>query len=375
MGYVAVKGGAEAIENAEKLMTYERIKGASAPLDVEQIKEQLHLMVDRVMGEGSLYAPDLAALAIKQSAGDALEAAFMLRAYRTTLSRLAYALPQSTAEMRVIRRISAAFKEIPGGQILGPTPDYTMRLLDFELLDDSSEKRRQTINDLFRGVELSGIQPLPETFPKVIELLRNEGLVERTIRGASQTKDVNRDIFDVTRQSLVFPAPRSAALQTMARAETGGLLLLAYSSMRGYGDIHPTIGELRVGYIPVRVKHPRTGEPYTAGEIKVTEAEVIARMTGSDGTPRFSLGYALCFGHNETKAIAMAVLDRAMQTEEPKMISENQEFVLSHSDGIESMGFCNHYKLPHYITFQSDLDRLRKAQKEAGQCAESENDA
>jgi alpha-D-ribose 1-methylphosphonate 5-triphosphate synthase subunit PhnI len=374
MGYVAVKGGAEAIENAEKLMMWERIKGASEPLDVQQIKEQLHLMVDRVMGEGSLYAPDLAALAIKQSAGDTLEASFMLRAYRATLPRIACSLPQSTAEMRVIRRISAAFKEIPGGQILGPTPDYTMRLLDFELLDDSSEKRRQKINDLFRGVDINRIQPLPDTFPKVIELLRNEGLVERIIRGKKQAENENRDIFDVTRQSLAFPAPRSAALQTMARAETGGLLLLAYSSMRGYGDIHPTIGELRVGFIPVRIKHPRTGLPYTTGEIKVTEAEVVARFTGSDGTPRFSLGYALCFGHNETKAISMAVLDRAMQTKEPKMASENQEFVLSHIDGIESMGFCNHYKLPHYITFQSDLDRLRKAQKEAGQGAGKKND-
>ena len=152
-------------------------------------------------------------------------------------------------------------------------------------------------------------------------------------------------------------------MQTMARGETGGLLLLAYSNMRGYGDIHPTIGELRVGYIPVRIKHPYTGEPYTVGEIKVTEAEVIAKFTGKDGSPKFTLGYGLCFGNNETKAISMAVLDRAMQAEEPKMVSENQEFVLSHIDGIESMGFCNHYKLPHYITFQSDLDRLRKAQE------------
>jgi alpha-D-ribose 1-methylphosphonate 5-triphosphate synthase subunit PhnI len=365
MGYVAVKGGTEAIENAARLLAYERIKGDSDPLQVLQIKEQLRLLVDRVMGEGSLYAPDLAALAIKQSAGDALEAAFMLRAYRTTLSRLAYSIPQSTAEMRVIRRISAAFKEIPGGQILGPTSDYTLRLLDFELLEDAGEKRRLMINELFCGIDAARIQPLPDSFPKVIELLRNEGLVARTIRDDSSEVVDNKEIFDVTRQSLAFPAPRSASLQTMARAETGGLLLLAYSSMRGYGDIHPTIGELRVGYIPVRIKHPRTGEPYTAGEIEVTEAEVIAKFTGSGGRPRFSLGYGLCFGHNETKAISMAVLDRAMQTEEPTMASENQEFVLSHIDGIESMGFCNHYKLPHYITFQSDLDRLRRAQSEA----------
>ena len=44
--------------------------------------------------------------------------------------------------------------------------------------------------------------------------------------------------------------------------------------------------------------------------------------------------------------------------------NQDQEFVLLHVDGIESMGFCNHYKLPHYVTFQSDLDRLRHAQQQ-----------
>lgn len=365
MGYVAVKGGKDAIENAGKLLAYERIKGNSEPLEVEQIKEQLYLLVDRVMSEGSLYAPELAALAIKQSAGDTFEAAFMLRAYRTTLPRVAYSIPQSAKGMRVIRRISAAFKDIPGGQILGHTPDYTLRLLDFELLNDTPEKRESYIRELFNGIDAA--PPIPDSFPKVIEVLRNEGLLIESV--SSQN-----GIFDITRQSLTFPASRSAAMQTMARGETGGLLLLAYSNMRGYGDIHPTIGELRVGYIPVVIKHPHTDKPYIIGEVKVTEAEVIARFTGKDSSPKFTLGYGLCFGHNETKAISMAVLDRAMQAEEPKpvpevlnrgMVSENQEFVLSHIDGIESMGFCNHYKLPHYITFQSDLDRLRKAQEKS----------
>jgi len=365
MGYVAVKGGTEAIENAGKLLTYERIKGNSRPLEVEQIKEQLYLAVDRIISEGSLYAPELAALAIKQSAGDTLEASFMLRAYRTTLPRVGYSIPQSTKEMRVIRRISAAFKDIPGGQILGPTSDYTLRLLNFELLNDSKEKQEEYIRALFKDIEPSAfsLQPFPESFPKVIEVLRKEGLL---VEEEQSTANNQNGIFDITRHSLTFPAPRSATMQAMARAETGGLLLLAYSNMRGYGDIHPTIGELRVGYIPVRIKHPYTGKPYAVGEIKVTEAEVVAKFTGKDGSPKFTLGYGLCFGNNETKAISMAVLDRAMQAEEPKMVSENQEFVLSHIDGIESMGFCNHYKLPHYITFQSDLDRLRKAQEKSG---------
>lgn len=358
MGYVAVKGGTEAIENSVNALAYERIKGNSEPLKVDQIREQLHFLVDRVMGEGSLYAPELAALAVKQAAGDTLEAAYMLRAYRTTKPRVGYSLPQAASEMRVIRRISASFKEVPGGQILGPTTDYTLRLLDFELLDESREKKEAYIRFLFK--DLSYSCPLPESFPKVIEVLRKENLLVERVRGVE-----GESICDVTMQSLAFPAPRSARLQSMARGETGGLLLLAYSNMRGYGDIHPTIGELRVGYMPLRIRHPHTGESYTVGEVKVTEAEVIAKFEGNEGGPKFTLGYGLCFGHNETKAISMAVLDRAMQTEEPKMASESQEYVFSHIDGIESMGFCNHYKLPHYVTFQSDLDRLRKAQEES----------
>jgi alpha-D-ribose 1-methylphosphonate 5-triphosphate synthase subunit PhnI len=161
---------------------------------------------------------------------------------------------------------------------------------------------------------------------------------------------------------MIYPAERSAVLQSMARGETGGLLALAYSSMRGYGNVHPTIGELRVGYIPVMIFHPYTKKPYCAGEVKVTEAEIVARFDNSDGKPMFTVGYGLCFGQNEIKAISMAILDRTTQAAEPKTPAENQEFVLSHIDGIEAMGFCNHWKLPHYVDFQSDLDRLRKAQ-------------
>ncbi len=353
MGYVAVKGGSQAIDQAAQLLTYDRVKGSSRPLELEQIKEQLYLAVDRVMGEGSLYAPDLAALALKQAAGDTLEAAFILRAYRATKPRLGYTIPQPTEAMRVVRRISAAFKDVPGGQILGASTDYTLRLLDFELLDDSSEKRETYLRELFN--QLHEVDPLPESFPKVIEILRQENLLV----ARAPANDGTSGIFDLTRQSVTYPAARSTALQAMARGETGGLLLLAYSSMRGYGDIHPAIGELRVGFLPVKIKSPDGGEPRTVGEVQVTEAEVLARFDSQDGSPKFTLGYGMCFGHNEIKAISMAILDRTMQAPEPELPCESQEFVLSHIDGIESMGFCNHWKLPHYVTFQSDLDRLR----------------
>lgn len=359
MGYVAVKGGTEAIEQSNSLFAWLRQQGDSSPLGIDQVRDQLFLGVDRVMGEGSLYAPNHAALALKQAAGDTFEAAFMLRAYRATQPRLGYSLVADTSRMRILRRISSAFKEIPGGQILGPTSDYAMRLLDFELLEDSRARREAFRERLFGGAVPA--EGLPDSFPKVIEILRREGLlVERQPPAGSGEAE---EIGDITRQSPTFPASRSAALQSLARGETGGLLLLAYSSMRGYGNIHPTLGELRVGYVPLEIRHPHNGERLQVGEVKVTEAEVVAHFESDGGRPRFSLGYGLCFGQNELKAISMGVLDRTMRTPEPSVPAEDQEFVLSHIDGIESMGFCNHWKLPHYVDFQSDLDRLRKAQR------------
>ena len=114
--YVAVKGGERAIDAADAWRAEER-RGdpAVAELSVPQIREQLALAVNRVMAEGSLYDPDLAALAIKQTRGDLIEAIFLIRACRTTLPRLGVSRPVEMALMAVSRRISATFKDLPGG--------------------------------------------------------------------------------------------------------------------------------------------------------------------------------------------------------------------------------------------------------------------
>ncbi|RLB83077.1 MAG: carbon-phosphorus lyase [Deltaproteobacteria bacterium] len=353
MGYIAVRGGEQAITNAEILLHYYRISGSSAPLTTEQILEQLPLAVDRVMSEGALYAPELAAAALKQAAGDTLEASFLLRAHRSSVSRIGASEIINTERMRVVRRISAAFKDIPGGQVLGATPDYTHHLIRFELLTDEVKARRK-LTQAFEALAQKG-EPIPDTFPKVVSMLRAKGLLP-------QKNPKNTQPYDITLQPLEFPAPRSARLQVLARAETGGILALAYANMRGYGYVHPVVGELRVGEVPLYFKSSAEKKDVLLGWLRVTECEVITRMEKSktDSRPQFTLGYGLCFGHNEIKAISMAVLDRALMSEEPKSPTEDQEFVLLHTDGIEASGFCLHYKLPHYVTFQSDLERIRK---------------
>ena len=135
--YVAVKGGERAIDNAHAWLAEERRGDTAVPeLTVAQIREQMALAVNRVMAEGSLYDPDLARLAIKQARGDLIEAIFLIRAYRTTLPRFGGSNPIETETMQCDRRVSATFKDAPGGQVLGPTFDYTHRLLDFKLAAD-----------------------------------------------------------------------------------------------------------------------------------------------------------------------------------------------------------------------------------------------
>jgi alpha-D-ribose 1-methylphosphonate 5-triphosphate synthase subunit PhnI len=314
-------------------------------------------LTSRVISEGGLYHPQLAALALKQFQGDTLEAAFALRTYRSTKPRLLETPLQDTSNMRCIRRISSAFKDIPGGQMLGATFDYALRLLRLDLANEDPAAFRQVAKKFLGNTPEAD---LPDSFPKVLDALRDQGLLPPVVT-------VRDEPFDITRDPLVFPVPRSAALATMARAETGSLLAMAYSNMRGYGDVHPTVAELRVGYMPVMLPHPVTGELMEAGEVLVTECEVVAmyESENSGDIPVFTLGYGACFGHNEVKAISMAILDRALQKgmrDGPDNPSEDPEFVLLHVDGVDSMGFASHYKMPHYVTFQSDMDRLRTTQ-------------
>ncbi len=354
MGYVAIKGGEDAIANAAKLVEFYRLRDRTSPIAIEQIQSQLRLLVDKIMGEASLYAPEHAALTLKQNEGDVFESAFMLRAYRATLQRRYTSQTLSTREMFVRRRISSAFREIPGGQILGPTRDYTQRLLEAGLAEENIVGVEAFLAEFTATASVTSATSAVPTLPKVIDLLTAQGLL-REVEGG------DRRLVDVTREAIKFPAPRSAALQMLARAETGGLMALAYSAQRGFGSAHATVGELRVGEVPLRVRDAR-GRLRVIGRMRLTEAEMISKILvpKKDAAPSLSLGYGLCFGQNETKAIAMGVLDRTMRTggDAP---CQNQEFVLYHTEGVESYGFTNHLKLPHYVTFQSGLDNLRQA--------------
>jgi alpha-D-ribose 1-methylphosphonate 5-triphosphate synthase subunit PhnI len=312
--------------------------------------------------------------------------------------------------MQCARRISAAFKDIPGGQILGATRDYSHRLIDFNLRRETSETVRELRKEmkhiwkeeweeaglgkeddkqamgkntleifesddaeaeaeaepLFSGERLGRL-------PKVADYLRSQGLL-------AQYDSDDTTPSDATMEPLVFPTPRSMRLQILARGMTQGVIALGYAGIRGFGLGHPTVAELRYGNIEIAIDHPLgahensaekdsyqadKGSAYYVGAIPVTEVEGVfeIEVEKADGGKEFTfdLGYGMVMGHGETKAIAMSVLDFCLRSEDKRFPTQDEEFVLYHVDGIEATGFISHLKLPHYVTFQSKLSSVRKA--------------
>ncbi len=391
MGYVAVRGGGKAIEESLKLLESERVH-SSAAWDAEEIAGTFPELVDQVMGEASLYAPQLAALALKQAQGSPDEAVFLLRAFRSTLERPYVSRPVDTGAMRADRRISAAFKDVPGGQVLGATRDYSHRLLAFDLAEEDEAalaRKRRELDAHFADVEAgadSAVSASAAALPRVLDYLRDEGLVVPVCPSDEAP-------VDATMCPLSFPAPRSVRLQTLARGMTQAVEALGYAAIRGFGPAHPTVGELRRGRVAVEIDSPcapgNSEEAYYVGSVPVTEVESVfiaedgdavgeAESAGSPaaapvGAPAseksqlsLCVGYGLVFGRAETKAIAMSVLDHCLDIGDARYPTQDEEFVLYHVDGVEATGFISHLKLPHYVTFQSKLSSVRGTRAASG---------
>lgn len=240
--------------------------------------------------------------------------------------------------------------------------------MNFNLKDDKAD-----------DIALENIQEQVEELKagRVTDLLREEGLIEE--------KEDDSEPLDITQFPINFKAPRSARLQTLTRAESGYINGLAYAGIRGFGSCHPTIGELRTGYIKVKIQHPiYKEENIIVGEFLATEVEslfseelendekdplkIMQQGKGdkedtSKNSLTLGIGYGLVLGRNDNKAISMSILDYVLETEGDSIL-QDEEFVLLHGDCLEMNGFISHLKLPHYVTFQSKLDRVRFSKKE-----------
>lgn len=363
--YVAVKGGEAAILATHDLVAEARRGDPAVPeISVAQIREQQALACARVMNEGSLYDQDLAALALKQSQGDVIEAAFLMRAYRTTLPRFGSSEPLDTAAMAIRRRVSATYKDLPGGQVLGPTYDYTHRLFDFALMGEGGE-----------ATPRSAPAPLDAAMPRVPDILGAEGLME-----AEEPPEGDPRPFDLTRDPVSFPADRDVRLQSMARGDEGFLLGLGYSVQRGFGGTHPFVGEVRVGEVAVEFVPEELGFAVDLGDVTLTECQMVNQFQGSkEVPPQFTRGYGLVFGHSERKAMSMSLVDRALKArdfgEATNYPAQQDEFVLYHADNVEAAGFVEHLKLPHYVDFQGELELIRRIRREREERLAREQDA
>lgn len=359
MAYVAVKGGSKAIEHANQRLKHERIKGGEI-VTVDQITSSFRLHIDHAMSEASLYSKELASLAIKQAEGSLEEAVFLLRAFRSTVPRKYVSLVVETQDMNIKRRISASFKDIPGGQILGSTYDYQHRILDFDLFDETFEEISLSTTE-FMNQQVLKHDLTTLKLPRVSDYLRSIGFLPNLNKN-------NDSIKDITKDHLTFPTSRPERLQILQRGMTQAVIALGYASLRGYGSVHPTVGELRYGELPIHIGDDvNEEEQYYIGSIEATEVEsfVPVQTKNKHGKPvlHFDIGYGFCFGQNETKAIAMSILDQTLSQNNKDFPTSNEEFVLLHIDAVEATGFISHLKLPHYVTFQSKLNDMRKKGK------------
>ncbi|MGI6590535.1 MAG: carbon-phosphorus lyase complex subunit PhnI [Eggerthellaceae bacterium] len=382
MGYVAVSGGREAIDASLNLQELRRIQSGRV-IDTQLVQESLPDLVEQVQSEGSLWCPAIAATAIKQATGSVEEAVFLVRAYRSTLERLYTSRTIDTRTLRADRRISAAFKDIPGGQILGATRDYSHRLIAFDLDDETPESARerqaQIVGELANAAAAFENDSTGKgdagCLPKVSDYLRSIDLLPTfEIDDAAPA--------DITQTPLSFPAPRSAILQALTRGLTQAVIAIGYAAIRGFGLLHPTVGELRRGAAAITIDAPGNEgaseeDAYYLGSIPVCEVEnIIVTDEEDNGVHRSSLdlGYGLVMGSNESKAIAMSVLDSTLRSDDPRYPTQDQEFVLTHIDSVEATGFISHLKLPHYVTFQSKLDSALRSRKQAENAAESKGE-
>jgi alpha-D-ribose 1-methylphosphonate 5-triphosphate synthase subunit PhnI len=170
---------------------------------------------------------------------------------------------------------------------------------------------------------------------------------------------------DITRDPPIYPMPRSGWLQMLARADEGWVLGMGYSTQRGYAHTHPFAGDIRFGAVPVEIIPDELDFAIEIGEIEVTECQMVNQFVGSASVaPTFTRGYGLVFGHGERKAMAMSLVDRALRADEFDELktspAQQQEFVLPQGDSVEASGFVQHLKLPHYVTFESELQLIRK---------------
>lgn len=311
------------------------------------------LLLDQVMAEAGVLEPRIARLALDQADGDLARTVSLIKAWSAVLPRLGHDRC-AWDELLCRRRITPAFAEPRGGQYLGASRDYAQRLLDVRPAPPTLEAPAEPSAEQFRD---EPPESAPSSFPRAVATLEAEGLVA--------DPEPRAEAVDLTRRAAPRES-RGALLQVLSRADTGALVAIGYTGIRGNQRQDPTLLELRAGTLPVRVQRPG-GDRFTVGHIPAVLVEMgFYRLHGGESDRALTLGVGATTGRLERRAIAAAILDAgcARASLEPpghREICEDADFLGVALDGQEASGFVEHLKLPHHVTFTSELDRLRQA--------------
>lgn len=371
MGYETVRADPESIAAAARLARRPPDARAAALAPGSGLADALPLLVDQVAGEAGVWEPAVCVRALEQARGDVARAVSLVRAWAAMLPRRGgVAVP--VASMRTLRRITPAFRAPDGGQYLGASLDYAQRLLDFDDRPPAEGNGDGSANgtpaSAANGAAVARAPTAASRRPELAELPR--ALAELDRDGLLDARPEARPV-DRTREPLEPGGERGAFAQLLARAETGAMTGLAYTSIRG-SDAAATLAELRTGELEVSVEHPLTGERVRIGSVPVTVAEVVTYAGRQKADGRLGVGLGATLGRVERRAISAAVLDAncAASTRDPAVApspAEDQEFLEIALDGQEATGFLEHLKLPHHVTFTSVLDRIAAGADDNGE--------
>ncbi|MDV3129746.1 carbon-phosphorus lyase complex subunit PhnI [Mycobacterium sp. 21AC1] len=296
------------------------------------------LLEQQVCAEAGLWEPAAARRALDQAHGDTAHAVSMLRVWAATQPHLG--APAIRFEDTVlIRRLSSAFPQVPGGQWLGFAPELRARQLDW------SERPAPEPAPASAPQSPADEAPRRTEVPRVRDLIDDVPLVDPPQDGEGD---------DPADTVLTPPLHRANRLAMLARGETGALVALAALILGRRQEA--VLVELSVNLATVRIPHPRTGVACAVADVPITDVEVVLD-THVDGRPGLVMGWGATVGTVERRAIALALLDAAIQADgelaEPLLLDE--QTVIAATDGPATNGFVEHLRLPHYASFTAYL--------------------
>src|SRR5690625_808915 len=264
---------------------------------------RLPLLEQQICSEAGVWAPEAAARAIAQANGDIPVAVSLLKVWAAALPHTE-SLPVHSDDIRIVRRISSAYADVPGGQWLGFAPELVSRTLHWDDEDDEDSAEVTEPALVEDGAAGEGTDaPNRSTVPRARVLLDDVPLVETAEDG---------DGAGPAAGVVTGPYDRATRLGLMTSGETGALVSFAALILGRRREA--VLAEMTVTETALRVPHPRTGEDCVVTSLPVVEAEAVLDAE-VDQRPGFAIGWGATMGTLERRAIALALLDATMQAD------------------------------------------------------------